>query len=368
MSVFEVPVVLLDAVEEHPNADRLELARVGGYRSVVLRGKYRAGQRVVYIPENAIVPEALLRRMGLWDEEAGKGRLGGKRGDRVRPIRLRGELSQGLVFEADADAAVGADMAARHGIVKYVPRVPTSMSGQVTAVGGFLVSYDVENIQKYPDALAAGETVVITEKLHGTYACFSYVPPPASRSLPEGLPNGNVLVASKGLGARGLAFTDADENRGNLYVRTWKEQLRDTGVWRRVEESADRPVHVMAEIFGRGVQDLHYGAASPSLRVFDVFVGTPATGSFLDHDAFRRTTDDWGLERVPELATAPFSEELVAEHRDGPDTISGTHMREGIVITPKREREDRRLPRDRVKLKAVSPEYLLRRGRRTEFE
>ena len=368
MSVFEVPVVLLDAVEEHPNADRLELARVGGFRSVVPRGKYRAGQRVVYIPENAIVPEALLRRMGLWDEEAGKGRLGGKRGDRVRPIRLRGELSQGLVFEADADAEVGADMAARHGITKYVPRVPTSMEGQVTGVGGFLVSYDIENIQKYPDALTPGETVVVTEKLHGTYACFSYIPPPSSVALPEGLPNGNVLVASKGLGGKGLAFTDAEENVNNLYLRTWKQQLRDTGIWRRVEEGAERPVHVMAEIFGRGVQDLHYGVAPPSLRVFDVFVGPPATGSFLDYDALCRATDEWGLERVPELATGPFSEELIAEHRDGPDTISGTHMREGIVITPKPEREDRRLPRDRVKLKAVSPDYLFRRGKRTEYE
>ena len=368
MSVFEVPVVLLDAVEEHPNADRLELARVGGYRAVVPKGKYRAGQRVVYIPENAIVPEALLRRMALWDEDAGKGRLGGKRGDRVRPVRLRGELSQGVVFEADAAAAVGTDVAPEYGITKYVPRVPTSMSGRVTAVGGFLVSYDIESIQKYPDALMPGETVVVTEKLHGTYACFSHVPAPWAAGLPEGLPNGNVLVASKGLGAKGLAFTDAEENRTNLYLRTWKEQLRDTGVWRRVEEGAEQPVHIMAEIFGRGVQDLHYGVAPPTLRVFDVFIGTPATGSFLDHDAFRRITDAWGLERVPELATAPFSEELVAEHRDGPDTISGSHMREGIVIAPKREREDRRLPRDRVKLKAVSPDYLLRRGKRTEYE
>lgn len=361
-------MVLLDAVEEHPNADRLELARVGGYRSVVPRGKYRAGQRVVYIPENAIVPEALLRRMGLWDEEAGKGRLGGKRGDRVRPVRLRGELSQGLVFEADENAELGADLAARHSIVKYVPHVPTSMEGQVTGVGSFLVSYDIENIQKYPDALTPGETVVVTEKLHGTYACFSYIPPPSSVALTEGLPNGNVLVSSKGLGARGLAFTDAEENRNNLYLRTWKQQLRDTGIWCRVEEDASLPVHIMAEIFGRGVQDLHYGVAPPSLRVFDVFVGSPATGSFMDYDELCRVTDGWGLERVPELATAPFSEDLVAEHRDGPDTISGTHMREGIVITPKPEREDRRLPRDRVKLKAVSPDYLFRRGKRTEYE
>ncbi len=368
MSVFEVPVVLLDAVEEHPNADRLELARVGGFRSVVPRGRYRSGQRVAYIPENAIVPEPLLRRMNLWDEEAGKGRLGGKGGDRVRPIRLRGELSQGLVFEPEADAEVGADLAEEYGIVKYVPKVPTSMSGQVSNVAGFLVSYDIENIQKFPDALVPGETVVVTEKLHGTYACFSYVPPPDKASLPDDLPNGSVLVASKGLGAKGLAFKDVEENDNNLYLRTWKQQLRDTGVWRRVEESARGPVHVMAEIFGRGVQDLHYGLQTPLLRVFDVFLGPPPTGAFLDYEALRRITDEWGVDRVPELAVAPFSEDLVLEHRDGPDTLSGSHMREGIVIVPTEERQDRRLPRDRVKLKAVSPNYLFRRGKRTEFE
>ncbi len=368
MTAFEVAVVLLDSVEEHPNADRLELARVGGYRSVVPKGKYQAGERVAYIPENAIVPEDLLRSMGLWDGDAGKGRLGGKKGDRVRPVRLRGEISQGLVFRPSDEAAVGDDLAAAYGIAKYEPKLPTTMSGQVANVGGFLVSYDIENIKKYPDVFVPGEMVVVTEKLHGSYACFSYIPPPDSASLPAHLPNGSVLVASKGLGAKGLAFKDVEDNKNNLYLRTWREQLRDTGVWRRVEESAQGPVHIMAEIFGRGVQDLHYGLARPSLRVFDVFLGPPATGSFLGYDALCRTTDAWGVDRVPELAVAPFSEDLIEEHRDGPDTVSGSHMREGIVITPREEREDRRLHRDRVKLKAVSPDYLFRRGKRTEYE
>ena len=137
MTAFEVAVVLLDLVEEHPNADRLELARVGGYRCVVPKGKYQAGERVAYIPENAIVPEDLLRSMGLWDGEAGKGRLGGKKGDRVRPVRLRGEISQGLVFKPGDDAAVGDDLAAAYGITKYEPKLPTTMSGQVANVGGF---------------------------------------------------------------------------------------------------------------------------------------------------------------------------------------------------------------------------------------
>ena len=316
------------------------------------------------------MPEDLLRSIGLWDGDAGKGRLGGKKGDRVRPVRLRGELSQGLVFKPGADAAVGDDLAVAYGITKYEPKLPTTMSGQVANVGGFLVSYDIENIKKYPDVFAPGEMVVVTEKLHGTLRLLQLYPTAGQRLAPR--------RSAQRFRAGGVEGTRREgpgvQGRGGQQEQTSTCERGGSSCgtpawWRRVEDSAQGPVHIMAEIFGRGVQDLHYGLARPSLRVFDVFLGPPATGSFLDHDALCRTTDAWGVDRVPELAVAPFSEELIEEHRDGPDTVSGRpHAGRASSSRPGRSGRTAGCTGDRVKLKAVSPDYLFRRGNRTEYE
>ena len=101
MAQFEVPVVRVDRIEEHPGADALEIAVVRGYRCVVKIGAHRAGDLVAYIPEDAIVPEPLIREMRLWDEAKGKGMLAGKKGDRVKAIRLRGIVSQGLLYPVE---------------------------------------------------------------------------------------------------------------------------------------------------------------------------------------------------------------------------------------------------------------------------
>lgn len=92
MAEFEVKVVKIDRIEDHPNADALELAVIGGYRAIVKLGEFEAGDLAVYIPEAAIVPDWLLKRMGL------EGKLAGKDKNRVKAIKLRGILSQGLVL------------------------------------------------------------------------------------------------------------------------------------------------------------------------------------------------------------------------------------------------------------------------------
>lgn len=100
MAEFETKVYKL-TIEEHPNADRLELARVGDYHSIVLKDQFKTGDLGVYIPTGAIVPEWLIKRLGLWDDEKEKGKLAGKDGNRVKEIRLRGQLSEGLIYPVE---------------------------------------------------------------------------------------------------------------------------------------------------------------------------------------------------------------------------------------------------------------------------
>ncbi len=212
MSTFSVEIIPV-RIEIHPNADALELAVVGEYRSIVEKGQFRTGDLVAYIPEQSVVPAGLLEEIGL------TGRLAGKQKNRVKAIRLRGVLSQGLCYAARDGWDVGDNVAEELGIEKYVPAIPASMSGEVWSAGqDRCMKYDIENWKRYPDVLKDGEDVFFTEKLHGTWVQFGL--------LSEALTHekyGALSIASKGLSARGLAFKpNAEKNETNLYCRAAK--------------------------------------------------------------------------------------------------------------------------------------------------
>ena len=374
MSTFEVKVYPL-RIEEHPNADALELAVVGDYRSIVRKGQFKTGDLGVYIPEAAIVPENVLFQLGLIDKLAGKDK------NRVKAIKLRGILSQGIVLPVtqdgdrgtvyisytDPETGIDDYLTVNEGdevseflhIVKYEPPIPVHMAGEVFNAHGYTINYDIENIKKFPDVLTEKDLVMITEKLHGTWTCFGYHP---DVNQP--------IVTSKGLSGRGLAFKFNDENKDNLYIRSFMSTADGLGrtIIDRVRETLvdGLPVYILGETFGRGVQDLHYGLDKPSFRAFDIYVGNPGQGRYLSGTEFMRVCGDVGLETVPILHLGGFSKEVVNELTDGKDTITGAHIREGVVIRGLIE-DLRHDELGRVILKSVSEAYLLRTGDATEF-
>ena len=110
MSSFEVKVRRIDAVENHPGADRLSICTILGFRAITAKledgsHRYAPGDLIVYVPEQAVVPHDLLKQYGYWDDAKGKGMLAGAMGDRVKIIKLRGEYSQGLVWPIQTEGA-----------------------------------------------------------------------------------------------------------------------------------------------------------------------------------------------------------------------------------------------------------------------
>ena len=349
MSNFVTEVVAL-TIEPHPNADRLEVARIGDYQAIVPKGQFVTGDLAAYVQEASIVPAELLEQMGL------TGRLAGPNADRVKAVRLRGILSQGLLVPARAEWTLGQDVSDELGITKYEPPVPTHMGGTMVGAVGYALRYDIENIKRYPDVLVDGEHVVFTEKIHGTWTQLGVVAPQAAHPV-----LGRLAVTSKGLGARDLLFDpNAEANATNLYLRV----ARVTDVLGRLGHRSES-TFVLGETYG--VQDLRYGA-DPSrdetlgFRVFDVYVGSPGSGRYLDDAELDAFCEEYEFERVPVLFRGEFSRDRVADFTSGRESVSGTqcHMREGIVIRPTRERRDAAL--GRVQLKSVSDAYLLRKG------
>jgi RNA ligase (TIGR02306 family) len=359
MSTFAVHVVRV-AIGPHDNADALEIAGVGDYRSIVRKGQFRSGDLVAYIPEQSLVPEALLDEMGL------RGKLAGKEGNRVKAIKLRGVLSQGIVYPAREGWVEGQDVAAELGVSKWEPPAPPAhMNGVVYPAGlDRCMRYDIENFKAYPEVLEVGEAVVFTEKIHGTWCQVGFLPP---SMIDE---QGHLVVSSKGLAGKGFAFKpDAPDNVDNLYLRV----ARGLQIDRKISEAfvaelaADQPIFVLGEVFGAGVQDLAYGAKPDAagvlgFRVFDIHVGRPGQGAYLGDEALERACAGMGLARVPVLYRGPFSREIMLAHTDGKETVTGKamHIREGIVVRTCVERRDPKL--GRVQLKSVSEKYLLRSG------
>lgn len=345
-----MPVVSIRAIEPIPNADAIELAVVGDYRSVVRKGQYAPGDVAAYLPEASVLPDSLIETLGL------TGKLAGSAKNRIKAIRLRGCLSQGILYAGVPEgASPGDDVADRLGITKYEPPVPMSMTGEMASLFGVPIRYDIENFKAFPDVLREGEGVEITEKAHGTFCGIGVVP---DLGNPEMFGSDGV-VYSKGLGAKGLVFKDVPANATNIYV----EAATSLGLHDRIRSSfPGKVVHVLGEVYGQGVQDLTYGTAGRCFAAFDISVD----GVFLDRSAFTDAAALMGLRTVPVLYSGPFSREVMYAHTDGKTVIgSGAHIREGVVVTPALERRDDMI--GRVILKSVSGDYLTRKGDATEF-
>ena len=380
MSTFKVPVEVV-TIEPHPNADALEIANIQGFQAIVRKGQFQTGQLIAYIPEAAIVPDDLLESMGL------KGALHGPGKNRVKAIRLRGIVSQGLVYPVREGWVEGQDVAEELGITKWEPRPDVPDDGEprprrekplakayanTFSVGSSrTIRYDIENYRAHAKRgiLADGELVTYTEKIHGSWVCFAL--------LPKGMAHaeyGDFIVTSKGIAKSGQALKpDIEGGRGNWYWRAAREfdiEAKMREIWGR---SCGFPVFLMGEVFGEGVQDLTYGTPL-TFRAFDIYAGNPnpeapesERGRFVSDVVLDVLVSDLGLARVPVLYRGPFSVESMREYTRGTETVSGkgAHIREGIVVRPINERTHPVV--GRVIFKSVSEDYLLRKGG-TEYQ
>jgi len=176
--------------------------------------------------------------------------------------------------------------------------------------------------------------------------------------------HGEFLVHSKGLGAQGLAFKNNDANTGNLYVRTLKSLL-DAGLEDRLKASFDfnavKNIALIGEVFGRGVQDLHYGLDKPGFRVFDIRVHHVFGETYLAQSRVAELLAKLEIDMVPTVYEGPFDIAALEAVRDGRTMLGGTNIREGIVV--RSATEARHEIHGRKICKMISPDYLTRKSK-----
>lgn len=349
MSELRVKVRKIDSIEPHPDSEveKLELAKVSGYNCCVRKNAHSPGDLVIYIPEDSILPEPLIEELGL------KGFLAGKQKNRVKAVRLRGVVSQGIVYSPPdhlGPLELGADVKDLLGIEKFVPQVPTSMTGKLEPNTQFSITFDIErgeNLEPHEE-LNPDHHVIVTEKIHGTFLC-------AARNHQ----NEKWFASSKGASAKKLVFQDTEENASNLYLKMMKKHtplLEEAYASIRDTYDQDLDIFVLAEIFGPGVQDLHYGFKEKQLRIFDIRMRTKeGTRVWMTSSEFKRLPESVRNAWVPIVYEGKLKDfDMTPE---GPSVYSG--IREGFVV-----KTDQQLGRKQMKL--ISKDYLTRK-RGTEY-
>ena len=156
-------VVTIDEIRVHPNAEKLEIALVKGWSCVVKKGEYKAGDLCVYFQPDTILPKTWTDKFGVTNYCSEK-----PQGMRIRSAKIRGCVSLGLLVKPeDASWEVGRDVAEFYGAEKYEPPFVSGQEDMESEHALFIKYTDIENMRNYPHIFNDGETVVVTEKIHG---------------------------------------------------------------------------------------------------------------------------------------------------------------------------------------------------------
>lgn len=373
MSKFEAPLVRV-TVKPHPDADSLEIAQVGDYQSIIRKDQFKTGDLAVYIPEQAIVPPLVLEKLNL------TGKLSGPNKDRVKALKLRGIVSQGILYPVvqdfeDQDSAfmevpsaegkqlkLGEDGAEALGLVKYEPVLPSTLSGEVYYLEELKFKFDIQDFKKHNKVFIEGERVVITEKLHGSFTIFGKIlNEKLLTDYPTGFIDGTYFVSSKGLIEKGTFF---QPHVDNVYTRNLtpdvKKGLDDMAkqyaqsLANTDELNKTRFVFIVGETLGvqKGFQ---YGTEKFRMFGAGVVLNSDLKG-FLDFKFMKEFADEFKIPSVPILFEGRFNKQAMIELTKGKTTLEDSHTREGVVIYAYNEGRDELIGR-RI-LKYVGDDYL----------
>ena len=288
-------------------ADRIELAVVDGWKCVIKKGEFAVGDRVVYCEIDSFLP---IRDEFEFLRSSSFKRMDEREGFRLRTVRLRGQISQGLLLSTsilEQSPELGDDVSDQLGIVKYEAPVPVQLAGDV--VGPFpssITKTDEERIQNLASDYESfhGKEFFVSEKMDGTsFTAF--------------------FDQEFGVCGRNWQYAPSDTN---LLWRMARSQALDTKL-----ASLGRRIAVQAELVGPGIQGNKYKLKKHRLFVFNIF--DLDDFSYLEKDTVAELCESLELEQVPfiQRRSVPNSIDEILELAEGKSVINNETNREGLV-------------------------------------
>lgn len=255
----------IDNIEPITGADSIEVATVGGWKVVVKKGEFKTNDLVVYLEIDSWVPTSLAPFLSKGKEPKV---FNGVEGERLQTVKLRGQISQGLLLPIDCttisastiidgegnviSVSEGDDVTEFLGIQKWERPLPTQLRGQAKGnFPSFIRKTDQERCQNLQKNIFVDWKDLeweISLKLDGS-------------SLTGYYNNGETGICS-----RNLELMDNDENSGNSFIQTFNSSgLKDA------IKSIGRNVAVQGEMMGEKIQGNRENLTGTILFIFDVF-------------------------------------------------------------------------------------------------
>jgi RNA ligase (TIGR02306 family) len=343
MSTIKVEVCEILDIQPHGNADALELATVQGWQMCVKKGVHQKGDLVVYFEQGTVLKKEIAAELNVATYLSDKTDINGDRVLVVHRIKLRGEPSFGLVVSPEVGMELGQDVAEFYQATKYFPPIKIQAGDSAGEDPNFPKYTSLENMRSYPNLLEVGETVIATEKVHGTNCRIGYVWNIDEEEKPT-------MMA----GSRTLRRKEP-EDINTMVANTYWFPHTLPGVKRlfaELQSQGCKQVILYGEVYGQGIQAYNYGERKINFRAFDLLLD----GKYVDYATFKSLCDRHQVEQVPLVYEGAFSLDVIKLHSDGDSLVGGNHGREGVVVKPIVERDH---PKSgRVILKYVGDRYL----------
>lgn len=339
-------IVKIDELNPIEGADAIECAVVGGWKVVAQKGLYNVGDLAIYFEIDSWIPTELAPFLSKGKEPR---EFEGVKGERLKTIKLRGQLSQGLLmplsevkrFGSDQDVgfhvpvtwAEDEDVTEALGVKKWEKPINAQLAG--VCRGNFpslIPKTDQERVQNLKKEIAAAQNDVfeITEKCEGS-----------SMTVYRMVVDGEMTF---GVCSRNM---DLKETEGNSF---WATARKDDIEAKMTAVDEFWSFAIQGELIGPNIQGNIYKLSQPEFRVFDVY--DIQAGEYLPPDARRELIDRMGLTHVPVLddmfVLNDGIDELLAL-AEGKSRIGDTE-REGIVF---------KQAMGGFSFKAISNKYLL---------
>jgi RNA ligase (TIGR02306 family) len=335
-------VRVINSIQPIPNADKIELVTVDGWNVVVAKDVgHKVGDMVIYCEIDSFLP---IREEFEFLRKSSYKKMGDVEGFRLRTVKLRGQVSQGLILPIsilnppDTNIYVtpfeGLDVTEMLDIVKYDPPIPAELAGKVKGnFPSFIPKTDEERIQnltkEYEEwKYQSKHQFYVTEKLDGSSATF-YVK------------DGEFGVCSRNL--------ELLETEGNTFWKVARELDLENKM-----KSLGKNISFQGELIGEGIQGNPYKLKGQTIRFF--------TGYDIDKRErigfihFTVMIMDMGLKYVPVVNPEfgfllPDTIEEMLQYAEGKSALNPDTEREGVVV---------RSLDGSISFKAISNTFLLK--------
>lgn len=282
---------VLGGVIPHPNADNLEIALVDGWKCIVKKGDFKAGDRVIYFEIDSLLPITpqfeFLRKYAYVNKSWMPKELGVSDGFRIKTIKLRGEISQGLVVPVPKDLELtddSYDLTEHFKVLKYeVPLSKEFASHFALGSGGKFPSFfpktgETRIQNKFSEVQENKNRMFeVTRKYHGMSISF-YAKLADDLTFFERtkLTLANWFGFSmKPIYRYGVCSHNV-ELKLNCIGNTFVDFANNSGIMQMlanyVESNPELPeIALQGEICGPGIQDNHHGLDEITVYVFNIF-------------------------------------------------------------------------------------------------